>query len=98
MSCIVGELHSCDLRFGHSFFGSLQDYCLLAYVIPVPPYLVESPTTHIHIETSKRNSVLVIPALLEVVGVVGLIGVLSCHCYMSFKHRSRNRNDYHALP
>lgn len=82
--CSIVRSESCDLTFGNSFFGTPQDYCLLAYRVPedlLQTYL------YIAVETKKRYSVLVVPAALLVVGVTGLVLVVSLHCCFRYKRQ-----------
>ena len=74
--CSVTENEPCELGIGSNFLGAWKDICLLAYAIPSPLYSVDPPTTHINVETLKRYQVLVIPATLIVIGILGLLGML----------------------
>ncbi len=82
--CTITGSQSCDLTFGHGFFGSMQDYCLLVHVTPDSAYAVQ--TTNIHVETKKRYSVLVLPAIVLAMGIAGLLLVLSFHCISCKRH------------
>ena len=74
--CSVTEDQPCKLTIENNCFGSWKDICLLAYAIPSPPYSVEPPTTHLQVKAVKRYQVLIFPAALIVIGILGLLGVL----------------------
>ena len=77
--CSVTEGEPCELAIDKNFFGAWKDICLLAYAIPSPPYDVDPPTTHINVETLKRFQVLIFPATLIVIGILGILGMLLIH-------------------
>ena len=72
-----------------TFFGSWKDICLLAYAIPSPPYDADPPTTHnvIYVETMKRYQVLIFPATLIVIGILGILGMLLVYLWMPTKRK-----------
>ena len=85
--CSVTESEPCELVIDRNFFGSWKDICLLAYAIPSPPYDVDPPTTHIYVETLKRYQVLIFPATLIVIGILGILGMLLVYLWMPTKRK-----------
>ena len=71
-SCSLREGESCEIPIDNNFFGSAEDICLLSYASPYPPYAPLPPTTHIKVDVLKRYQVLIIPALLIALGLIGL--------------------------
>ena len=75
-SCSVTEDESCQLVTDKSFFGVWKDVCLVAHVTPSLPYSTDPPTTHIKVEIVKRYQLLVIPAVLIIIGILGIFSML----------------------
>ena len=75
-SCSVTEDESCQLVTDQSFFGAWKDVCLVAHVTPSLPHSTDPPTTHIKIEIVKRYQLLVVPAVLIIIGILGMLSML----------------------
>ncbi len=97
--CTVGEDHNCEVELGgrDNVFGSAGDMDLLGYVVPLPPYIVVSPTTHVKVTALKRYTVLVTPSLVIVIGILLLFVAITVHLYVILKRRRHQRYGYVAI-
>ena len=75
-SCSVTEDESCLLVTDKSFFGVWKDVCLVAHVTASLPYSTDPPTTHVKVEIVKWYQLLVIPAVLIIIGILGILSML----------------------
>ncbi len=97
-ACTVGEDHSCKVALDDtdSIFGSASNVDLLAYVVPFPPYLGAPPTTHVKVTAVKRYTILIIPSMMVIVGILLLVATMTA-CLVTWKRRRYQRHGYVAI-
>ena len=89
-TCHFSTGDSCLLTIDESFLGKNREYCLIANINQ--PYSVDPPSTHIHIESRKRNEVLVfvvVPAAVSIAAVVFVIPIVIIALYRKNWPQSR---------
>ena len=91
-TCTVTKEKTCQLVTDNTFFGAWKDVCLVAHVKPSLPFSTDPPTTHIKVETMRKQNILIIPAI----GISILVLFLFIFCIII---SCRNhRKGYKSIP